>query len=357
MRITFVCGEVSQRGGGRVTAEYARRLAAKGHDVTVVARKPKVHSLKKAAFLKVLGKYQHTSTRDRAVYFEPLGDRFHWLPNKWPLEPSDLPEADVLIATWWRTAFEVAMMPPGKGRKFYFIQHHEVHDHLPYDLSSGSYWLPLRKITIADWLVDTMAERYSDHNVAKVPNSVDTRQFDAPARERNEVPRVGFMYAPVHYKGTDICIQAVEAARVRFPALQVTAFGAGDLLEKLPLPKGTEYHKSPPQNSIPKIYASCDLWLFGSRNEGFGLPLLEAMACRTPVVATKAGAAPDLIEPGQNGFLAEIDDAHALGEKLIEALMFTPEEWRSISDSAYAQVRKYTWDDATKAFEAALARE
>ena len=33
---------------------------------------------------------------------------------------------------------------------------------------------------------------------------------------------------------------------------------------------------------MKELYGGCDAWLFATRNEGFGLPILEAMACRTP---------------------------------------------------------------------------
>jgi len=354
LKITFICGAVNQGGGSRVTAIYARKLLARGHDVTVIGRKPPEVSRKR----RVLGLLRSgpQPLRDRDRYFRDLGDRFHWLPHKFPLDASDVPDADIIIATWWRTAFEVASMPPEKGAKAYFVQHHEVHDHLPHDLSAGSYFLPLKKITIASWLVDTMAGLYGDRDVALVPNAVDPGQFDAPERARNARPRVGLMYAPAPFKGLDVMLEALARARARFPDLEVTAFGKRDPEPGFPLPPGTRYHRSPPQEEIPEIYASCDAWLFGSRSEGFGLPLLEAMACRTPVVATRSGAAPDLIEPGVNGYLADIDDAEGLGARLIEALSLSPDAWRAMSKAAHGRARGYTWDHAADAFEAALTR-
>jgi glycosyltransferase involved in cell wall biosynthesis len=54
--------------------------------------------------------------------------------------------------------------------------------------------------------------------------------------------------------------------------------------------------------STKNVYADCDVWLFASFSEGFGLPIIEAMACRCPVVATRAGCAPDVIKEGVNGY-------------------------------------------------------
>lgn len=47
----------------------------------------------------------------------------------------------------------------------------------------------------------------------------------------------------------------------------------------LPLPPGTEYNKEPRQDQLKEFYRKCDAWLFSSSSEGFGLPILEAMAC------------------------------------------------------------------------------
>jgi glycosyltransferase involved in cell wall biosynthesis len=239
LKINFLCAEVSQSGGDRVTSIYAQKLIDLGHDVTVIARRPQKVARWRRAWRALKGKPERILA-DRDRYFRGLGERFHWLDHKVPLDPDDLPEADILIATWWRTAFEAAIMPPEKGRKVYFVQHHEVHDHLPHDLSAGSYWLPLKKITIADWLVETMANIYDDHDVAMVPNSVDTAQFNAPPRERNSRPRVGFLYAPATFKGLDISLRAIQIARAHYPDLEVTAFGTRDPIDRFPLPVGID---------------------------------------------------------------------------------------------------------------------
>lgn len=356
MKITFLCAAVSQGGGSRVTAIYARKLLDMGHDVTVVSRQPRPLSRKLRAIDRLRGRRSDGDPGRRTVHFDPLGDRHQWLPWKWPVDPEDLPDADVLVATWWRTAFEVMMMPPEKGRKAYFVQHHEVFDELPRDLSSASYRLPLKKITIADWLVDTMAELYGDTDVVKVENAVDTEMFQAPPREKNARARVGFMYAQSRFKGVDVALRAIEIARRTLPDLEVMTFGRHGIDPDMPLPRGAVLHADPDQARLKDLYASCDAWLFSSRSEGFGLPLLEAMACRTPVVATRAGAAPDLINDRVSGRLVAIDDAEALAAALVDVATLSPQAWRAMSKAAHARAHGYSWDDAARAFETALTR-
>ena len=276
------------------------------------------------------------------------------LDHDGPVTDADLPDADVVVATWWETAFAVAALSPAKGRKFYFVQHHEVHLGLPAHISAGSYFLPMKKITIAQWLVDVMRERYGDDNVALIPNSVDLQQFDAPPRSRSDAPTVGFMYSGTHFKGLDTALQAVSAVRAAILELKIVSFGQGTIQKSFPLPEGSTYHQAPPQTEIARIYASCDVWVMASRSEGFGLPLLEAMACRCPVVSTRTGAAPELIVDGENGFVVDVEDAEALSGRIQQVLQTSQEEWRRMSDAAYAKARSYSWDDAADLLERAL---
>lgn len=352
MKITFLSPQVSQGGGSRVIAIYALGLRERGHEVTVVSRLRREKSLKRRIYDRLQGGWEPPDP-NYTRFFDPLGSDHITVPYGGPLLPEDVPEADLLVATWWRTAFEAASMPASKGKKVYFVQHHEVHNHLPWDLSAGSYYLPLHKITIAGWLVDAMADAYGDHDVDLVSNGVDLDHFSTPPRAKNEVPTVGLMNSMVDFKGTDVSIAAIEKLRRDIPNLRVVSFGMDD---PSPLPAGTEYHRLPAQEKIPEIYASCDAWLFGSRDEGFGLPLLESMACRTPLVATRAGAAPDLIEDGKNGFLVDVDDVDAMAARLSDMLTQSAPDWQAMSEAAHATAQQHGWGTAIDAFEAALIK-
>ena len=69
------------------------------------------------------------------------------------------------------------------------------------------------------------------------------------------------------------------------------------------------------------FYASADLLVFPSRGDVWGFAVNEAMAAGLPVLcSTRAGCAPDLIEPGANGWLADPLDARAFAATLAAAL-------------------------------------
>ncbi len=179
-----------------------------------------------------------------------------------------------------------------------------------------------------------------------VLNAVDGQQFDAPPRGRNDPLRVGFLYTAKQRKRIDLAVAALEAARARYPHLRALCFGSVPPQEdKIPLPDWIDFHLLPRQDEIPGLYAACDLWLFTSSNEGFGLPILEAMACRTPVLATRAGAAENLVT-GTNGVLLD-GDADVFADAMLRFAAMSDAEWRGFSAAAHATAHSYTWSDAT----------
>ena len=206
---------------------------------------------------------------------------------------------------------------------------------------------------MANWLADVMRDEYGDDGCAVVPNAVDSLQFHAAPNRRRSKPIVGFLYSATHFKGCDICAEAVRVAREEIPSLRVIAFGGRRPQDRLASQVIDEFYPSPPQDELRTIYAKCCAWLFGSRTEGFGLPILEAMACRTPVIGTPVGAAPELISQG-GGLLVKPEDPEDMARAILQMVNMSDADWQTMSDAAYHTATSYTWDDATRRFEAGL---
>ncbi|MGB3616099.1 MAG: glycosyltransferase family 4 protein [Elainellaceae cyanobacterium] len=355
MKITFMCPHLDLAGGVRVIAIYADRLKKMGHDVLVVSRpKPKPTIKKQFRSLKagkglIIRKKEPSHFDNVMVDHKMIGEHRAY-------QESDFPDADVIIATWWKTAEEISGFSRCKGAKVYFIQLHETFKGQPIDRVKKTYTSPLHKITISKPLVDLMREEYGDFDVSVVPNSVDRSQFCAPKRSKQAVPTIGFLYTPTFHKGCDIVFKAIEMTSRDVHNIKLVAFGKAKPSLTLPLPAGTAYSYQPDQSKIKDIYAQCDVWLCGSRREGFHLPPLEAMACRTPVVSTAVGGPIDTIEDGSNGYLVPVEDHKILSKRLTHVLTMDNSEWESMSEAAYNTSVKYTWDDAAKRFELALEK-
>ncbi|MGE5659188.1 MAG: glycosyltransferase family 4 protein [Actinomycetota bacterium] len=353
MKITFVLSSgFDLSGGDRVIASYAERLHQRGHDVFVIS--PPKWKPTLGAQVKSLLKGRGLIHVNKRSHFDDMAVPRHTIDRYRPVTDSDVPDADVVVATWWETAEWVANLSKAKGAKAHLIQHHEVFDYLPKERAKACYLLPLHKITIAQWLADLMRTQYNDSNVSLVPNSVDTHKFYAPLRGKQLTPTVGLLYSSIFWKGCDITLAAFSLAQQQIPNLRLVAFGDHQPPDSL-LPAGTEYFYNPAQNAIKDVYAQCDAWLFGSRSEGFGLPILEAMACRTPVIGTPVGAAPELLADGA-GILVKPEDPEDMAKAIVRLCYFSEAQWRAMSEAAYAKAIGYTWDDATDRLEAAFYR-
>ena len=356
MRITFLVPRFDLTGGARVVAIYATKLKQRGHEVVCVAPKRRRASIRAKIRSFMAGKGQ-PRVGVGPSHFDGADLDCRLLKHSPPIVDADLPDADVVVATWWETAEWVNALSPAKGCKVYFIQHHEVFSYLPVERSRATYRLPMHKIVISRWLKDLMGLQYEDPSADLILNSVDTAQFFAPPRSKQSVPTVGFLYSLSGFKSIDVVLKSIEIIRSRLGKIRIVAFGSELVSPNRPLPPGTEFHYRPPQDRIRDIYGSCDVWICGSSSEGFHLPPLEAMACRCPVVSTKVGGSIDVIVNGKNGYLVEIGDSFALATKSMSVLGLDLAAWEAMSEAALATATRYSWDDATDLLEEVLERQ
>ncbi len=350
MKVTFLSASLDLSGGSRIISTYAKMLADRGHQVSVVAVAPRPVPLRRR--LRVfLSTGQWRSSGATPSHYDGLGLDIRMVKDR--IRESDVPDADVVIATWWETAEWANQFPHRKGTKVYFVQGHEVFDFLPIERAAATYRMPFFKIVVSGWLQRIMASVYGDTSSVLVPNSVDHVAFDAPARDKQPVPTLGFMYAPGSIKGSELMLEVAARLRRRLPQLRVVSFGTY-------LPVGDsrfadiEFQHRPTHEQLRAAYATCDVWMCASRSEGFGLPAMEAMACRTPVVSTRVGWPEDAIEDGVNGYLVPIDNVDALAQAVEKVLTLPAGQWRDMSSRAYGTSRAYSWSRSKDLFEAAL---
>jgi glycosyltransferase involved in cell wall biosynthesis len=245
-------------------------------------------------------------------------------------------------------------MSPSRGEKIYFIQQFEANFGMPEAEVVRTWKLPLKKIVCSQWLADLALQRFGQQAVAVTPNGVDLELFHAPRRGKQPVPTVGMMYAHNRVKGCDVSLAALHKVREKLPNLRLIAYGEQPVIDSLPLPPWSSYTFHPVQESLRQLYAQCDVWLCGSRSEGFHLPPHEAMACRCPVVSTRVGGPMDMIDDGANGYLVEPEDAAGLADRLEKVLTLPDPDWRRMSQAALETAQRFNWDTATDKFEHAL---
>jgi D-inositol-3-phosphate glycosyltransferase len=190
-----------------------------------------------------------------------------------------------------------------------------------------------------------------------VPCGVDLRHFHPQNRQQaraalglNGKPTLLFVGRPDPLKGGDLLIQA--AGLLQQPA-DVVMIG-GNLeddpeLERLReaaraqgLADAVRFVGAVPQEELPRYYSAADLMVVPSYYESFGLVAVEALACGTPVIATKVGGLQYIVQDGENGFLVPWRCAGFFAEKIDEALG-DETLLDGMRGNARASVLRYSW--------------
>jgi len=138
-------------------------------------------------------------------------------------------------------------------------------------------------------------------------------------------PVVGNVAALVPHKGQRYLIDAAHLVVRQIPDARFVILGEGELRE--PLEKQIHDHRLEKHVLLPGFRTDVlgcikgfDLFVMSSATEGLGTSLLDAMACSRPIVATRAGGIPEIVEDGVNGLLVPPRDHAALAAAIVRAL-------------------------------------
>ena len=125
---------------------------------------------------------------------------------------------------------------------------------------------------------------------------------------------------PKLVKGPDVLVAALERARAGAPELVVLLTGPArgyvrGELARLGIPRRHVLARS--RGELSRAYHALDVYVVPSRQEGGPKGVLEAMASGVPLVSTRVGQAPDIVESGGNGLLVDVEDAEGIAEAVL----------------------------------------
>jgi glycosyltransferase involved in cell wall biosynthesis len=217
----------------------------------------------------------------------------------------------------------------------------------------------VRLIAVSNLLAKHLKSHFGRTDVTVIPNAVDTEKFtDSERAARRSATRQSLNYTEDEFvvlligndwknKGLDALLKA--AALLRDLPLRLLVVGSDDPslfrsgVEKLELENRVRFE--PPSRDVLRFYAAADLYSGPSLEDSFGLPILEAMACGLPVIASARAGSSELVCDGETGRILRDPQDHNQLAQLIRRVYENKEHARTMGEAAARSAKEYfSWD-------------
>jgi phosphatidylinositol alpha-mannosyltransferase len=208
------------------------------------------------------------------------------------------------------------------------------------------------RIAVSDSARRTVS-RYVPDSYRIIPNGIPFDHFAEPALPpehlRDRKPTILFVGRLEPRKGVQVLLRAFAMLKLRIPDLRLVVVGDGSVSK--PLQRWARDHQLKdvlfegyqPRELLPAYYQRADVFCVPSiENESFGITLLEGMAARRPVIATRGNGSETLGEDGETGLVVEAGDVLELAGA-IERLLEDHGLAERLSDAAQIRARDFDW--------------
>ncbi len=309
-------------------SELAAALERKGHEVHVFTRSTEAWG----GWKRIDGIYYHYCPHDLNPNFvEEIGNMCRSMVHHFFAVEDHLGQFDIIHAHDWLTSNAAVWIKEGRQKKMILTVHSTEYgrcgNHFYNSTSEqirnherlGTFCAD-KVITVSNALRKEIEWIYEvpDWKVATIYNGVNPWQYDGwinPADIRGRIhvgtmdPMILFVGRMAVQKGPDILINAVPLILHYHPQTKFVFVGDGDqkaYCEKLAWDKGVAHAVRflGYQNGgfLKDLYKACDVVVVPSRNEPFGIVVLEAWSAGKPVVATQNGGPSEFVRHGVNGY-------------------------------------------------------
>ena len=205
-------------------------------------------------------------------------------------------------------------------------------------------------ITTSRYAAERLGELYGPLRkpAAIVPEPLDLDRWRSALEASSEDPgRTATILCVAHlYPRKDVATLLAAVARMRHPA-RVRIAGDGperarltEAVERLGLASRATLLGHLPFAALAGEYRSADVFCVPSRQEGFGIVFVEAMAAGLPVAAARAGAVPEVVADGETGLLVEPGDAGGLAA-VLDRLIADPALRRRLGDAGRQRAARF----------------
>ncbi len=188
-----------------------------------------------------------------------------------------------------------------------------------------------------------------------IPNGLDHSRYSPGASDAEE-DLVVFVGRLEFYKGVDVLLEAWPRVLAERPRSRLVLVGSGTAEGEMRrrasgegLGASVSFEGFVPEETKIDWMRRASVLVQPSHKEGWGLTVLEANACGTPVVATDVPGLRDSVRNGQTGLLVSKGDATGLASGVVKVLS-DPELRKRLSVGALEWVERFRWDEVTAAF-------
>jgi glycosyltransferase involved in cell wall biosynthesis len=177
-------------------------------------------------------------------------------------------------------------------------------------------------------------------------NGIDIARFkQLPPRPVNGKLVIGSIGRLVAQKGYPIFLQMAAQILQRHPQIHFLLVGDGPVREELEaeakkLGIAEKVTFAGQRDPVETAYGEMDIFVSSSLSEGLPIALLEAMAARLPVVATRVGAVPEVIEDNISGLLVESENLQALVDA-VESLLDDPAKKQALAEGGFRRAQEH----------------
>lgn len=208
-------------------------------------------------------------------------------------------------------------------------------------------------LTPSEYVRQKVMQRFdlSAEQVSTVMEGVNLEMFrPQPAdsiRARYAIPGryILFLGSLQPRKNITLLLEAWSRLQPDFPDVWLVAAGTtGHVFQRLELPAGLQRVIFPgyvPDADLPELYSGAEAFVLPSLEEGFGLTVLEAMACGTPVIISKAGALPEVA--GEAGLQVDPFSAEELSASL-RWLLSDSDLRDDLKQRGLERARRFPWE-------------
>lgn len=205
-------------------------------------------------------------------------------------------------------------------------------------------------------------EDYS-HKIEVIPNGVDVKKFKPLDidKQKNTLFFLSLLDEFHKYKGLDYLLKALVKVKTEIPDVKLIVGGEGVLLDhytglvnEYGLKDNVEFHGFIPDEKIVEYYNRCSVFVLpsiSSKQEGFGIVVLEALACETPVISTEiVGVAAD-VKKSNSGIIIPPRDVDELANAIIKILSHYGKSREMGKNGRIFVEKSYTWHKVAKMME------